>query len=181
MWAALAQPNLPTRRLKSGLYYSPNIGNDLAVTTMGAGNETCLPFDIGNAVTIDRIGIEVTTFLAATFFRLGVRSDDTGYPGSLLLDAGQVDASSNGFKEIVISLALVPGKYWVSGTVQGAGNINVRGLSANRNAEVGQLGATFAGTNRSYRQSPVTGVLPVGFSATVTNTGEAPYILMRAA
>ena len=49
----------------------------------------------------------------ATLGRLGIYSDDDYYPGSLALDAGEVDLSTSGAKEIVINQALSPGLYWL--------------------------------------------------------------------
>lgn len=80
---------------------------------------TVHPLDIGEAVTLDRIGIEVTTAAASSFCRLGLYADHGGKPGALLLDAGQVDASTTGVKEITISQALNPGVVWLAYVSQG--------------------------------------------------------------
>lgn len=176
-------PSTPPRKLKTGslLYYGLNIGNDITSSTVGQNWEQAVPFDVANTITIDRIGIEITTAFAAAVYRLGIRNDDGGYPGALLLDAGTIDASTTGFKEITISQLLSAGKYWFTGTSQIAGPINVRCAAGGRNPELGVLLAGVASSNRSYRQVNGGGALSAGFSATPNLAGENPLILVRVA
>lgn len=64
-------------------------------------------------VTIDRLGINVTTGSSGNA-RLGIYNDSSGYPGTLLLDAGTVVTTSIAVVTVTISQALTPGnRYWL--------------------------------------------------------------------
>lgn len=79
--------------------------------------------------TLDRIGVEVTTAQASTTVRLGIYGTSTdGLPtGAPILDAGTVDASTTGFKEITVSQAIsAAGWYWLSATAQGGSGADVQ-------------------------------------------------------
>lgn len=108
--------------LRSGRYY---FGHMTGGNTGGATFDTTRPvfglFIARRAVTLDRIGISVTTAAASTVARLGIyRDDGTGFPGALLLDAGEVDVSTTGGKEIIISQAITPGAYWLTMMTNGS-------------------------------------------------------------
>jgi hypothetical protein len=84
-----------------------------------------VPFLLTATVTWTAIGIKVQTAAASSHVELGIYAADsvTGKPSSLVLDAGAVDSSSTGAKEITISQALTPGWYYLaalcdSGSVQ---------------------------------------------------------------
>jgi hypothetical protein len=62
-------------------------------------------------ITLDRLAIGVTT-AASGKARLGIYSADTFWqPTALILDAGEVDTGTTGYKEITINLTLTPGIY----------------------------------------------------------------------
>lgn len=64
-------------------------------------------------VTIDRLGINVTTGSSGNA-RLGIYNDSSGYPGSLLVDAGTVVTTNIAVVTISLSQALTPGnRYWL--------------------------------------------------------------------
>ena len=72
-----------------------------------------IPFYLPNAVTVDRVAVEVTT-LGTGVVRLGMYSHDqtTGRPtvtNGLLFDWGTVDVTSTGVKEVTISSTLPAG------------------------------------------------------------------------
>jgi hypothetical protein len=64
------------------------------------------------AESFDRIAIAVAT-VAAGNARLGIYADNNFKPGALVLDAGAVDTTDAGNKEITINQALQPGLYWL--------------------------------------------------------------------
>lgn len=106
---------------QSGRYYFlPNSANASTSAVQTNGLVRACPFWLPNAVTLSRVGAEVTTIGdVGSKLRLGFWADDgTGRPGTLLLDAGQIAGDSATVQEIVISLALAPGIYWVGGAVQ---------------------------------------------------------------
>ena len=79
-----------------------------------------VPMPIPRSLTVDRIGIEVTSSATGSpVLRLGIYADDDGVPGALLVDAGTVDASSPGFKEATINQALTAGMVWLFCAQQG--------------------------------------------------------------
>lgn len=73
------------------------------------------PFVLDRDRTLTNIGIEVTTSGASTPL-LGVYADSDGVPAARLLNAGSVDPSTTGGKEITgLSLALTAGtRYWLA-------------------------------------------------------------------
>jgi len=77
---------------------------------------TAEPFIVQRRIRIDRIGTTICgTGGTGAVVRLGIYYDNgESYPGSLLLDAGTVDAeSSTGWKELTIDVTLEPGLYWL--------------------------------------------------------------------
>jgi hypothetical protein len=87
----------------------------LSTGAPSANNLRALPFATGKVITLDRIGINVTT-LSAGNVRLGIYADDgNGYPGSLVLDAGAQSTGTTGVKELTISQALAANTlYWLA-------------------------------------------------------------------
>lgn len=89
-----------------GFYYSTSV----VFAGIDAPSQDVLlavPFWCSHEVTWTKIGITVTTPQDGALVRLGVyASDANNRPGALLLDAGEVDASTEGEKELSISLTL---------------------------------------------------------------------------
>lgn len=94
--------------------------------TLTADNLYFMQLPIGASGTALRIGVEVTTEIAASSARLGIYENHYGraQPGVLILDAGTVATATTGFKEIVISQAMTPGLYWLA--ILPSGGITVR-------------------------------------------------------
>ncbi len=74
------------------------------------------PFYMPRDKTADRIAVNITTADAGKVIRLGIYNGDGAdlYPGSLLLDAGTVDASSTGVKTISINQSMPKGLYFLA-------------------------------------------------------------------
>lgn len=165
------------RQFKTGLYYGPILFSGDLASAVTQDSEYAAAFGVGAATTFDRIGLEITTFAASNVVRLGIRHDAGGYPGAVLLDAGTIDASTNGFKEITISQRLPAGLWWVTATLQGGtgAQIRYRSLSA-------WVGSTLTSTNSSagFIQTGVSGALGA-FTATPASTSIGPKVLLRAA
>lgn len=100
--------------MRSGNYYGLPPGTQ--TTSAGTdGRAIYYAIIVPNAVTVDRIGAEVQTAAASTTVRLGIYANSaTDGPGTLVLDAGTIDSSTTGFKEITVSQALSPGIYWLA-------------------------------------------------------------------
>jgi hypothetical protein len=165
------------RYMRSGLYTPPFLCSADAAGAITQSTEYAAMFPVANTVTVDRIGLEVTTQAALNVVRLGIRQDNNLYPGTLLLDAGTIDASGTGFLEIIISQLLAPGIYWVTATLQGGTGAQIRFRSVNP-----YLGHSVNTTQNggAFTQTGVTGALST-FSASATSGNIGPKILMRAA
>jgi hypothetical protein len=167
-------------KTQSGAYFgAPNVdsGNGAAA---GVGYCVVAPIIIPAAVSVDRIGIQITSATATALWRLGIYNDNGAMrPGSLLFDAGTVDASATGFKEITISQTLSAGIYWTAG-IQQVASATAKGLqpvipipvpSANVGSAI--LGLADNGGNTS--------AIPSTFTVTFYQTANVPRIFLRAA
>lgn len=168
-------------RSSSGNYLFP--GGTSTTQLSVDGQVRAAPILIVDSITVDRITCEVTTAVAATAVRLGIYSDSVtrpGYPGALVLDAGTVDSTSTGVKEITISQALSPGVYWLVGVAQG-GAPTLRGDNAPF-LPLGGYGESNASTaKRCWIQTGVAGALPATFTSTLSTGGTAFRVLLRQA
>ncbi|EKD62812.1 MAG: hypothetical protein ACD_52C00048G0003 [uncultured bacterium] len=103
---------------RTGNYYASFITGG-AQTTQGLASANSLrafPFYVPKLSKFDRIAIRVTTAGTGTTprVRLGIYKDNSNiYPGSLVLDAGELDVSTTGVKETIINTALAEGLYWI--------------------------------------------------------------------
>lgn len=96
-------------------WYCAGQANALALTTVAptANNLRALPFFTPKKISLDQIAINVTTLIAGKA-RLGIYNDDgTVYPGTLLLDGGEVDTGTAGVKALAISQTLTAKLYWL--------------------------------------------------------------------
>lgn len=136
----------------SGLYYtilSPPVDTTVALTN----NLLCgTYFPVSATTTFDRIGIEVTSAIASSTVRLGIFLCVGGIPSTRVLDAGTIDSSTTGAKEIIISQSLTPGLYALLAVAQG-----------------GASGATVRGRNGAY------GVVPP--QTTIANQNNQGFIV----
>ncbi len=105
---------------KPGRYFGPFLtGGTITTQSVASANSLrAFPFFVPKATSFDRIAIRVTTAGTGTTprARIGVYTDNGNiYPGQLILDAGEVDVSSTGLKELTINLKLKAGKlYWLA-------------------------------------------------------------------
>lgn len=158
------QGDLSFLRLKKiGRYYGSFFTGG-AQTTQAIATVNSLrafPFFIPRTAKFDRISIRVTT--AATGptprARLGVYEDSGSvYPGKLVLDAGEVNVSATGIKELVIDLTLKSGKlYWLVLLGQDTASLAVGAIPTT------DALATFLGWD-----STLSGTPPLGYSVTQT-------------
>lgn len=117
------------QRPRSGGYIVP-----LGSTSSGALTSTvrAAPVEISASCTADRIGIEITTLQSGSTVGLAIYAEDTatGLPGALVLDAGTIDSSGTGFKEITISQSLSAGRYWLGCRTASGTNPSARTTTA---------------------------------------------------
>ncbi|WNT44598.1 minor tail protein [Arthrobacter phage Tillums] len=152
----------------TGSYYTPRGARSAFATT--ADRLTIVPFLVPKNQQFVRIGTEVTVAAASSTVRLGIYNIGTnGLPTSLVLDAGTIDASTTGAKEITIDTGVLPaGLYGLAAVAQG-GTPTVRTITGGGGIEVGNgslASATQSNPNTGFYQSAVTGVLPANFTLT---------------
>lgn len=117
------RPFLPS--FASGRWYGSGGSINSTSGAQGNGSLRASAFLVSETTTFDGIGCEITVVgSSGALIRLGIYSDDgTGQPGSLVLDAGTVDAtilSTTTDRTIAISQQLTPGVYWLAAVIQGS-------------------------------------------------------------
>lgn len=178
VWATL--PTIPAVPTASSTYYFSNLnnhsGNTLAASTGGAtgGHLRFVPVLIAEDMTIDRIGLEVTTASAGATIRLGLYEDNAGAPGDLIADFGTVSGAAVGVVEATISQALTKGRVFAA-WVPSNNSMNFRRVSNGWNLL--QYTATQADavdpSGVHWLQTGVTGALPATATASLTSSGTA--------
>lgn len=167
--------------LAAGAYVSPLLVAG-AITTIAGAALRCdfIPFIPGRTITVDRIGVEVTTLLAASTALVGIYSDSAGSPGARLSGgASALDCSSIGLKEETVAITLQAGVvYWLaiatSGTqtLRGAGVANMLPLSVN---------ATNGNPFNIRRATLASMALPSNAPATTLTSATVPLHRLRVA
>lgn len=157
-------------------YYSPFC--DLSSTNglaLSVNNIYVTPFSTSAPITWTKIGVRVSV-LGAGNARLGIYNMVGGAPTSLVLDAGTVDISTTGVKEITISQALPAGPYCL--VIVPSVNVTVYGKSAadmQRATGTGTIGAA----DYQLYQAFVYAALASTFGAVSYQSGEAPNLWLR--
>lgn len=166
---------------KSGVYYGPTATAVTSANALPLNRLYCMPLHLAQDTTLDRIGVEVDVAAGSSTIRLGVYDDDgNGYPGARLLDAGTVDSTSTGLKQITISLAVPAGLVWVGAVAQGGTpsihRLSGRALPVGLHSFVG--GAT---VYNAWLQDSVSGALPASFTTTKEGSSDGRNVLVRVA
>lgn len=171
-------------RVFPGYYTMPFAIPATSGTALGTlGAVYVCPVMIANAITVSEIGMEVTAAPTdpTAALRFGIYADEgRGFPGALLLDAGQVvnpAVGTRGAQITGLSLPLQPGLYWLAVCPQVASGISVRG---NGQAPFGQEIDIGTPTNYGWRITGVTGALPASFGGTRAFTSLSPRIFIKA-
>ena len=180
---------LPAVTTATQRYILPVAGN--LVSTNGAlGNGTLrlAPFVVDRPLKIDRIGAEITTAgEAGSTVRLGIYADNGNrYPGSLLVDAGTIDAATVGGQTLTITpLTLPPGVYWIGAVVQGAPTTQPTLRVATNSwtppfpLDMGQSAPSNGAVAIGYSMTGVSAALPGSFSSTLTTQTTIPRLWVR--
>ncbi|MCZ7404307.1 MAG: hypothetical protein O8C67_05160 [Candidatus Methanoperedens sp.] len=113
------------RKTGGSSYYSGTIIDLPGTVSHGAGADEidAVPIIFSRTTKVDRIAIDVTIacgavcITAGANIRLGLYKDNGNvYPGALIQDAGAVDISGTGIREIAINQTLTQGLYWLVST-----------------------------------------------------------------
>ena len=106
---------------RSGNYYTFGIGG--ATSTHGLATLSVNPIWLPAGITLDRIGLELTTAGAATaVYRMGLYTDSGGQPSTLVAEYGTIDCTvTPAALTLTISQAISSSAwYWMGGATQGA-------------------------------------------------------------
>jgi hypothetical protein len=161
-------------------YYYPNGPTTPVAHTLN--DLVATPIWLPGGITVDRLGVEVTTAVATAVYRLGIYRDAGGIPGALLVDGGTVDCSTTGNKTVTISQAINdPGLYWLAGSPQVAvatirGITHAPGLLA---LASGLANPPATGGHGGYSRTGVSGALPDPFAGTLTPTSSSARVFAR--
>lgn len=172
---------------QSGDYYFVPATAGLGAVTPGADNLRCVSEYVPGAVTLTRIGAEVTIVGdAGSTYRLCVYADDgVGEPGVLVVDAGTIAGDSATVQEITISTALNPGWHHFCGAAQNvtATQPTIRTMAtASAGAAVRSVGTVMPSAALAvagYSQGGVSGACPATFTADPSLSGLNPRIFVK--
>jgi hypothetical protein len=175
------------RPLAGWYFYSTSAVSNTTSNTLGNGSLRLAPWVVDRAMSIDRMAAEISTVgEAGSKLRLGIYADTgNGYPGALLLDAGQIAGDSATVQELTVSLSLPVGVYWIGGAVQSAATTQptVR-VNSQWYPPVPIPSSTLpaaGGGAAAALQTGVTGALPATFSSTLASAQTYPRLILRAA
>jgi hypothetical protein len=144
-----------------------------------------LPIVIGQAVTLQSIGINVTVAgSTGALARLGIYNDGTdGKPGTLVLDAGTVDCTTTGAKTIAISQTLQPGRYWLACALQGSPTTIPTIWGSSSATFVDGVGASSLSqaTTSGWLNQSVAGALPSPFNPGSALGAGSPRVMVQIA
>lgn len=162
-------------------------GGGASTNPIVRNTEHAAPIWIPYRRTYDRIGIRVSTADINELVRLGIRTmNASNRPGTVVLDAGTVDATTTGEKEITISTSLARGWYFLCAVRQGAGG-GTASFAVNSVSGTGPFvhptdteGRNMSSGALGYTQTNVTGALPETFTVSGLSSS-APRVAIRAA
>lgn len=174
--------------LSSGTYFSPFMDTATSAT-QGNGSLRVGPWFNPQPITLSAIGVDVTAAGdSGCKIRVGIYADNKGYPGALILDAGQLAADAIGtpIPALGSNLVLPRGWYWIGGAVQlvttTQPTVRIASGRATPTLQISQ-GTSFAAnaTANGYRMTGVTGALPSTFTSTVDPIAGFPRLHFKVA
>lgn len=157
----------PSRYYIAGMDSQGALGAAAAVT---ANTLYALPFMIGRGGTIDRVGVNVSTAVAASNVRMGIYRNLNGIPGTLVADLGTVATTPAGFKEISgLTAKLQPGLHWLAAVFSHAPTVRTL-AQANMLAVFGVDNAATTAVGTGYTSAFTYAALPTTFPAVTVST-----------
>lgn len=114
---------------RTGRYYTTWYQHTKTTQPLGREKLWAMPFLVPVTQSFDRIASEVTTARTNGVCRLGVYTDNGNvFPDALVFESAELDCTSTGIKEDVISEELSPGLYWLAILSDGDADIMFRAL-----------------------------------------------------
>lgn len=172
---------------KSGRYYqAPQITNGAGPNQILTVLNRCylVPFIVGEAGAVSKIGVGVWGSFASSTCRLGIYEDDgDGTPHSLLADYGSVVTDTNGAEPEASGSAVVsPGKYWIAVAAQGAAGGLFSAFALATVTGSADLDTALRGYQTSWAVDGISGALPNPLPAPSPNgTNVCPSVGVKAA
>lgn len=167
---------LPLIPISTNTYYDNGTayGGSSGSLVLTANRLYAVPIFLEDPATLIRLAINLTAFVANNA-RLGIyRVGSDGRPGSLILDAGQVATTSNGFKPITISQALGPGFSFLA--VVSDGTSTIAALTTSMLGIMGMDGGASIPNGHDYAAHTY-GALPDPFPSATRDKGPSPRIM----
>lgn len=155
-------------------YYltSRNTVPTLTAGTVSTGFLYATPFVVPRGGTLDRIGVEITTAVAAQTFRVGIYSATSAtniYPNARVLDSGALSAAATGLVSATISQALTGGTLYWAIVASSHNNIAMRLISQNDHLQTLGVGTAALGTfHTRLHVAQAYGALPANYPAGAT-------------
>jgi len=151
----------------------PQIATSLASSAFTAGTLYCVPFLLTEAVTVTKLGVMLWTLgTTGALIRLGVYNDANGYPGTVAIDAGTMDASPTGgaittIKSITLGspVGLAAGTYWSAFVIQGAPSTVPNVIGVGGSSSIVSLATIPAGLGGYTATGAGSGALPATYPA----------------
>lgn len=132
----------------------------------------------------DRIVVRTASFFSGSgVMRLGIYSDNSGIPGTLVLDAGTISATAaNTSYEITINQSLTPGLYWLCAVSQTNASTNGY-VSLTSPGFQTHIGTTAGGGSQQigWEESGVSGALANAGTVTANAFSNTPMVMLRKA
>lgn len=174
--AAVWQPLIETGPWPSGtLLYPEHLKSAGTQVLAGLSGPFFTPVTVPQKRTADGIGVHTTLAgTAGAVTRLGIYSDTGGLPGTLLLDAGELDLTAvAGLLMKTISISLNAGRYWLcQHNPSTASGTLYRFVDCDWNGRMRSASSLLAGSaTRAYRP-----VSPPAYAAFATSMPTAPSV-----
>ena len=163
-------------KLKTGRYHT-FLGGYSDTDNLTADRLTSVPIVVPRNMTIDRIAVDVTA-QAGQKIRLGIYNDGTNlYPGTLLLDAGEITLSGTGVNAITIDQALTKGVYWLAIISDGTPTVRSWNPFRGEPTVLGRDTASFNYRVANAYKADSYGALPDPFPASGSQNGLEPVTM----
>jgi hypothetical protein len=174
----------------STYFYTVSPNGSSTLNSLGVGTMRVAPWLVQRPVSIARLGAEITSAgEAGSKLRIVLYADNgSGYPGALVVDAGQIAGDSATVQELTVSAAPTFGLYWVGGIVQSVTTTQptVRICSSWTPAVAVGAGTTLGtitagGAVICLSTTGITAAAPSTFPAGAAGSGNMPRIFARTA
>lgn len=163
-------------------YYTSPVSSRTTLA-MPDGTLYAVPLWLGVDHGFDKIGATISTLAASSAIRLGAYADNgNGSPGALLFDAGTIDSSTTGSKEITIAQTLPRGCVWIAAAAQGGAPTVQAGVGPLMPVGGGTLASVLGsgGAFGGITAVSVSGAFPSTFPAVNNYNAVVPLVGLRA-